>query len=54
MKLMTPIVELLDKVDAMLRERLKQERYETLATRNALKEVRELIQKAITVLLDAH
>lgn len=49
---MQEIIELLDKIDALLRERLQRSYYASLAERNALKEARELIQKALTTLLD--
>lgn len=51
---MGDIIDLLDRVDALLRERIKHSQYGSLAERSALKEVRELLQKALTIALDIH
>lgn len=51
---MEELIELLDKVDRILREKLKTSCYASLAERNGLKEARELVQKTLTVLLNIH
>lgn len=52
--MVSAIVELLDKADEQIRKDLEKAGYGTLSVRNALKEAREHVQKAITILLDAH
>ena len=50
---MEEIIKLLDGADELIRKKIAVHSYGSLGTRNALKEAREALQKAITILLDA-